>query len=271
MGDHIACRSMSSFSEYSTPKAGKCRKIPSGSPEIVALILSGVIACAAIDVRVHKKHEQMTCTHLSSDAREMGLGTDPYDFLMRRLFARYRRERRFSSQLQQEEQAILQLNVHSLLGQGLLELAGGMKRRRPYKPLDFIELLTTHVRYTSLVNSWPSPCTSPLSSTDWQLTITDCRKDVASVLKNEYPNGVDVAYEGVGGKMLQAALLNLHPQGRLLSIGYISQYPHAKSQEASAPIADGLPSPENLFWKGMTVKRGGQVLMGSTMPKVSRG
>lgn len=49
---------MSSFSEYCTAKAGKCRRVPVSSPEIVALTLSGVIACAAIEVSMCDKQEK---------------------------------------------------------------------------------------------------------------------------------------------------------------------------------------------------------------------
>ncbi len=50
-------------------------------------------------------------------------------------------------------------------------------------------------------------------------------EDVAGVLAAEYPNGVDVVYEGVGGRMLVTAMNALAERGRLLIIGYISGYP----------------------------------------------
>ena len=63
----------------------------------------------------------------------------------------------------------------------------------------------------------------------------------AEVLKKEFPGGVDLVYEGVGGDMFKAALDNLAPNGRLLVVGYISQYPH---EEGAAPN----PMAEELFW-----------------------
>ena len=39
-------------------------------------------------------------------------------------------------------------------------------------------------------------------------------QNVATVLREEYPQGIDVAYEGVGGRLRQAVLQNLTPQGR---------------------------------------------------------
>jgi len=50
-------------------------------------------------------------------------------------------------------------------------------------------------------------------------------EDVAAVLAAEYPRGVDIVYEGVGGSMLVTAMNALAENGRLLIIGYISGYP----------------------------------------------
>ena len=51
-------------------------------------------------------------------------------------------------------------------------------------------------------------------------------QDVGKVLAEEYPNRVDIAYEGVGGSLRDAVVDNLAPGGRLLAVGYISAYPH---------------------------------------------
>lgn len=44
------------------------------------------------------------------------------------------------------------------------------------------------------------------------------------VLKSEYPDGVDVVYESVGGELFDIAVDNLAPRGRLIIHGYISEY-----------------------------------------------
>ena len=51
-------------------------------------------------------------------------------------------------------------------------------------------------------------------------------QDVAQVLAKEFPKQIDVAYEGVGGKLRDAVLANLASKGRVLAVGYISEYPH---------------------------------------------
>jgi NADPH-dependent curcumin reductase CurA len=44
-------------------------------------------------------------------------------------------------------------------------------------------------------------------------------EQLKAVLRAEYPRGVDVVYEGVGGAMFEAAVENLADRGRLLVIG----------------------------------------------------
>ena len=50
------------------------------------------------------------------------------------------------------------------------------------------------------------------------------KEDVAEVLAAEYPRGIDLVYESVGGALFDTALAALAVHGRLLSIGYISEY-----------------------------------------------
>ncbi|XP_053102765.1 prostaglandin reductase 3 isoform X3 [Hemicordylus capensis] len=49
-------------------------------------------------------------------------------------------------------------------------------------------------------------------------------ENVAAVLKKDYPKGVDVVYESVGGKMFDLAVNFLAIKGRLIVIGFISGY-----------------------------------------------
>lgn len=50
------------------------------------------------------------------------------------------------------------------------------------------------------------------------------KEDIKSVLKKEFPKGVDIVYESVGGKMFDLCLNALAVYGRLVIIGMISQY-----------------------------------------------
>ncbi|KAK4387890.1 2-alkenal reductase (NADP(+)-dependent) [Sesamum angolense] len=48
--------------------------------------------------------------------------------------------------------------------------------------------------------------------------------DLNAALKRYFPNGIDIYFENVGGKMLDAVLLNMRVHGRISACGMISQY-----------------------------------------------
>lgn len=49
-------------------------------------------------------------------------------------------------------------------------------------------------------------------------------EDVASVLADEYSDGIDLIYESVGGDLFDTCVDALATHGRLLSIGFVSEY-----------------------------------------------
>ncbi|KAM7464855.1 hypothetical protein LguiB_012417 [Lonicera macranthoides] len=49
-------------------------------------------------------------------------------------------------------------------------------------------------------------------------------KDLDAALKRYFPNGIDIYFENVGGKMLDAVLPNMRLHGRVAVCGMISQY-----------------------------------------------
>mmetsp|Transcript_65584 Transcript_65584/g.147993 ORF Transcript_65584/g.147993 Transcript_65584/m.147993 type:complete len:369 (-) Transcript_65584:143-1249(-) len=89
--------------------------------------------------------------------------------------------------------------------------------------------------------------------------------DVGEELKRIAPSGVDVAFEGVGGKMLQTVLEHLKDDGRLLQVGYISEYPHNPDRETETESNELEAS--SLFWKSETIARGKQTIYGNAWPK----
>lgn len=50
------------------------------------------------------------------------------------------------------------------------------------------------------------------------------KEDVSTVLKTEYPNGVDVVFETIGGDVFKAAVDNIAKHGRIIVFGFISGY-----------------------------------------------
>jgi len=65
------------------------------------------------------------------------------------------------------------------------------------------------------------------------------KQNLREVLRSEYPTGVDVVYETVGGEVFDACIDNLAKKGRLIVIGYITGYTSdsglAKSKTATLP------------------------------------
>ncbi|GJX91103.1 NADP(+)-dependent 2-alkenal reductase-like protein [Tanacetum coccineum] len=49
-------------------------------------------------------------------------------------------------------------------------------------------------------------------------------QDLDAALKRYFPEGIDIYFENVGGKMLDAVLLNMRLNGRISVCGMISQY-----------------------------------------------
>ncbi|WIA17998.1 hypothetical protein OEZ85_009485 [Tetradesmus obliquus] len=91
-------------------------------------------------------------------------------------------------------------------------------------------------------------------------------EDLAAVLAAEYPQGLDIVYEGVGGAVRAAIMPQLAPGGRLLQVGYISEYPHM-GLDAAGSVEQGLPLSE-LFWGGKCFElEGGRKVIGQVWPK----
>ncbi|KAI3665521.1 hypothetical protein L6452_44148 [Arctium lappa] len=57
-------------------------------------------------------------------------------------------------------------------------------------------------------------------------------QDLNATLKRYFPDGIDVYFDNVGGKMLDAVLPNMRVHGRIASCGMISQYNRLQKPEA---------------------------------------
>jgi hypothetical protein len=74
------------------------------------------------------------------------------------------------------------------------------------------------------------------------------REKVAEVLSREYPRGLDVAYDSVGGEIFDAFLDNLARLGRLVISGHTSDF--------DKPV-ENVPQPRiyrKLYWKSASVR-----------------
>ncbi|XP_052799600.1 prostaglandin reductase-3-like [Mya arenaria] len=63
------------------------------------------------------------------------------------------------------------------------------------------------------------------------------KENLRQVLKQEYPKGVDVVYEAVGGEMFDTCVDSLALKGRLIIIGYIEGYESDKGYKPSRVLA----------------------------------
>ncbi|DBA00067.1 TPA: hypothetical protein N0F65_003733 [Lagenidium giganteum] len=66
------------------------------------------------------------------------------------------------------------------------------------------------------------------------------REDVSSVLKKEYPDGVNLVFETVGGEMFRAAAENLAVHGRIIVFGYISGYKASDREKQTQMVVSEL-------------------------------
>ncbi|XP_051574020.1 prostaglandin reductase 3-like [Myxocyprinus asiaticus] len=74
-------------------------------------------------------------------------------------------------------------------------------------------------------------------------------EDLGSILRKEYPRGLDVVYESIGGTIFNLSVNNLAVQGRLIVIGFISGYQSASGLQ---PVKGGT-LPVKLLQKSATV------------------
>lgn len=77
------------------------------------------------------------------------------------------------------------------------------------------------------------------------------RESVKDVLRSEYPTGVDVVFESVGGQMLSTCVDALARGGRLIIIGMMSEYTSGWGDKNKPSVLPGLA--EKLLWKSASV------------------
>merc|ERR1712137_1309642 len=71
------------------------------------------------------------------------------------------------------------------------------------------------------------------------------KENLSQVLEAEFPDGLDLVYEGVGGQLHEMALAHLKNGGRQLQVGYISHYPQAAGEDSNSDQGQSLG---DAFW-----------------------
>ncbi|GAB1539719.1 NADP-dependent oxidoreductase [Scytonema sp. NUACC21] len=74
------------------------------------------------------------------------------------------------------------------------------------------------------------------------------REDLNQVLKQEYPNGVNLVFDCVGKQVFDTCVDNLAVRGRLVVVGFISEYAKNIEQVTQPRIY------QKLFWKAASVR-----------------
>ena len=75
------------------------------------------------------------------------------------------------------------------------------------------------------------------------------KEDLGQVFKSEYPRGVDVVYEGMGGDIFNTCIRNLAVRGRLIVIGMITDY-----QKESFKVVPTVPIQQILLSKSASLR-----------------
>lgn len=90
--------------------------------------------------------------------------------------------------------------------------------------------------------------TDLLKSLGCRRVINYKKESLKEVLKREFPRGIDVVYESVGGDMFDVCVDALAPRGRLIIIGAMSQYAGGWAARQYPGIT------EKLLWKSATLQ-----------------
>lgn len=77
-------------------------------------------------------------------------------------------------------------------------------------------------------------------------------ENLGQILKNEYPKGIDLVYESVGGKIFEDCIENLAVHGRLVVIGMISGYKDGSAWREGADAR--MPLPARLLSKSASMR-----------------
>uniref|UniRef100_A0A8C6SPN7 Zinc binding alcohol dehydrogenase domain containing 2 n=1 Tax=Neogobius melanostomus TaxID=47308 RepID=A0A8C6SPN7_9GOBI len=77
-------------------------------------------------------------------------------------------------------------------------------------------------------------------------------ENLGETLRKEYPKGIDVVYESIGGSILDVAVNCLAQKGRLIVIGFISGYQSA----SGIPAFKGATLPVKLLQKSASMPKG---------------
>ncbi|TMW66100.1 hypothetical protein Poli38472_003865 [Pythium oligandrum] len=74
------------------------------------------------------------------------------------------------------------------------------------------------------------------------------KESIREVLETEYPNGIDLVFETVGGETMEAAIRNIAIHGRVIAFGHISAYKSGGADRL--PVPGGVLGPRSASIRG---------------------
>jgi NADPH-dependent curcumin reductase CurA len=84
------------------------------------------------------------------------------------------------------------------------------------------------------------------------------KENFGEVLRKEYPKGINIVYESVGGEMFNECVKNLAVKGRLIVIGFVSGYADGsawKGRGASGAVTKSVPPlPAMILGKSASIR-----------------
>lgn len=184
IGDPVATTRLGSgYRDYQLAEAGRVYRVHEASPEVLALIPSGVSALVGLE-RIAQMQAGET---IAISAAAGGLGN-----------------------------LLVQLALR--MGARVIGIAGSPAKLRLLRDLG---------------------C---------ERTVDRGREDLREVLAREYPRGLDVAYDTVGGEVFEIFVDHLAMHGRLVVSGHTSDFEQPEVPVPSVPVY------RRLYWKSASIR-----------------
>ncbi|MEW5316016.1 MAG: hypothetical protein WDW38_007408 [Sanguina aurantia] len=227
IGQHVACNGGNAFSEYTLAKATSCTPVARATAEIVAVTLSGLTAIAALEgVALMKAGETVLVTAAAG-------GTGQFAVQLAKIAGCHVIAVAGGPVKAEVLRGFGADRVVDYTCEAERIACPATDRSSPRVPFSYRSASDDpplpHAWHRLKLKRRSGP-TSRLTSPDKRarppLITHLCGCDLERVLYEHYPNGIDVVYEGVGGSIRDTLIRNLAPDGRLLQVGYISEYPH---------------------------------------------
>lgn len=215
LGAPVATTTFGGFSEYAAVDAKLCVSVPEATPRTLALLTSGLTASLALEqaggVPLPEEYLTSSAPKKKVKLKQTAAGE--------------------SGEKRERRKTVLVTAAAGGTGQIAVQLAK----------------LAGHVVIATCGGGAKADLLRRLGA---DRVVNHREEKLRDVLKREYPRGIDLAYESVGGDFFAAAVDALAPGGRVIVIGMMSQYTAGGDGAEDAWTPSNHPGlPEKLLWK----------------------